>query len=625
MEHMLIRRKAPSGAAIGVLVVALLLLPCVLLAKAELASAARRSAPDYPLLMEQAIVDPAGVLAELERRVELEAAGAGRPERMVQLLRMSAYVNWRHEHLEAALSRYVDSLEWARRHGLVTDQAYALNALAGMYRSLRLNDSARWMMERVVELTEAAGAAAAAAATESAGAAGAEAAAEIRMIALANTGLLLLEAGEVDAARKQLAQSALLSSELQQETFLGSIEANLGRLELESGQLQEAREYLSRALALQREGGHPVRVVDAHLGLADVHLALQDWSSAQLHGQAAIDIAATILYPQAIRRALEVIGAAAAGAADYERAYQASVRLLEVRGRFEEQVRLLPLEETFADVQALLGKPVDAAAEAAEPRRAPLLPWWVLLLAGVIAGGIAGRLWWRQQGGMPKTSEASATSFAAASRSDEETGYLSWFRHDYRSLLNALNGMISLLQDTVEDPQQKRYLRTVAASSESLIQRFSEICDFLEAERGGLLWEEADVELGMVVEQLRQSVEPMLKRAGVEMEVAAPSGPLLVSGVDHRLLGYACGRMVEAVLGRMESGRLDLHVALDMSHSGNSELVIEVSGEQLFASVDRASLYLVDRIACLRGGRLVVTENEPRVTLRLELPVEPNG
>lgn len=580
-------------------------------APAELDKSAQRLSTEYPQLAVETLLNPQKTLPQVEKSLEQERAGKARPERLSQLLRIRGYIALRAENLEQAMKDHLEALELAREHGLNEEQVLNLNMLGGIFWNLDRYDQALQILEHLVDLADEYGDTASMA------------------IAYGNIGLLLIELGELERARESLGRAGELSRHNPQVSSQGAIQVNMGELELKRGKTREAVQHFTRALSLQRDSGQPSLIADAHNGLASALLASGDFEAARIHAQAATDLCEANSHPKGARAAYNLLAQALAEIGDYAAAYAAMAKASAAQAQFIERVQAVQMDSAFASIQQAMSDPSAAPAdEGWHPF--PAMGWTlavgVIGLVGMAAAFYLGRRWRL----LPEIEPLQEPLIPSVRHSGEASAYLSLFRHDYRSLLNALGGMIALMQDIVHDPQQRRYLATLASSSDAVLERFNELCEFQEIENGHFEPGSADVELREFVQTIVEKMQPQMERNQVRLELRIDPAVPQMMRVDARRWQLCFERIFSNRIRHAEGCRVEWSIRPSLFARGGSlmlrsEWIVDTTEAASSGSMDTngntsAELYLVNRVARLLGGSFQVNRIAHPAAVRLELP-----
>ena len=222
--------------------------------------------------------------------------------------------------------------------------------------------------------------------------------------------------------------------------------------------------------------------------------------------------------------------------------------------------------------------------------------------------------------------------------------------HELRTPLASLSGFIDTLQGAArEDPHARdRFLAIMQAQANRMARLIDDLLSLSRIELNAHLRPDKQVDLVGILRQVADTLQTLARDRGVEVEVAAPSGPLLILGdrdelirvfenlVENALKYAASGKRVEIELslGEASEGQKQARVAVRDHGPGIAPEHLPRLTERFYrvdVSESRAQggtglgLALVKHILNRHGGRLTI-ESVPGqgATFTVHLPLVEN-
>ncbi|SFH19695.1 ATP-binding protein [Modicisalibacter xianhensis] len=169
--------------------------------------------------------------------------------------------------------------------------------------------------------------------------------------------------------------------------------------------------------------------------------------------------------------------------------------------------------------------------------------------------------------------ELEITARKAESASRAKSDFLATVSHEVRTPLNGVIGMSALLMDRQNDPQSRRYARTIHESAEILLSLINDILDFSKIEAGRLEIERSVFHLSDTVDGVLALFAPRLEGGTLRLaHHVDPQLPPCLIGDASRLRQVLLNLLSNAFKFTMEG-----KVELDIRRAANGGVHFEVS------------------------------------------------
>ena len=145
--------------------------------------------------------------------------------------------------------------------------------------------------------------------------------------------------------------------------------------------------------------------------------------------------------------------------------------------------------------------------------------------------------------------------------------------HELRTPLASLKGYVETLQGSAKDDAdaRERFLKIMAEQAERMSRLVDDLLSLSRVEMREYLPLSDEVELGVVLTEVAQTLEPLAKRAGVTLTLSRSDGEAIVRGDRDELLQVFQNLVQNAVKYGRSGGKVDIRMTREPAASGRPE------------------------------------------------------
>jgi two-component system, OmpR family, phosphate regulon sensor histidine kinase PhoR len=142
--------------------------------------------------------------------------------------------------------------------------------------------------------------------------------------------------------------------------------------------------------------------------------------------------------------------------------------------------------------------------------------------------------------------------------------------HELRTPLASLKGYVETLQGSAKDDAdaRERFLKIMAEQADRMSRLVDDLLSLSRVEMREYLPLSDEVELGVVLTEVAQTLEPLAKRAGVTLTLSRSGGEAIVRGDRDELLQVFQNLVQNAVKYGRSGGKVDIRMTREPAASG---------------------------------------------------------
>lgn len=221
-----------------------------------------------------------------------------------------------------------------------------------------------------------------------------------------------------------------------------------------------------------------------------------------------------------------------------------------------------------------------------------------------------------------RTEELEYAMRRAQADSQARSEHVAGMSHELRTSMNGLLGMLSLLQTTPVDTEQKEQLETAQRCAKSLLNLLNEVLSVSELETGTMRLEPVACEIRALAAEIADTARGKAAARGITVSLeVTPEVPARLI-LDPLRVRQAITALIGLALRTTTRGWVKLRISRH-SAEGGSLIAVEVidSGSGLPPNGTDLSLSIARKLAAMHGGELNIDRREGvGSTCRFTLP-----
>jgi signal transduction histidine kinase/DNA-binding response OmpR family regulator len=191
-----------------------------------------------------------------------------------------------------------------------------------------------------------------------------------------------------------------------------------------------------------------------------------------------------------------------------------------------------------------------------------------------------------------RTAELVVARDQALAASRTKSAFLANMSHELRTPLNAILGFSNLLRERGASEQQRRDLDIINRSGEHLLDLINDVLDVAKVEAGRTKLEATACDLGRLIEDVKDMVEPRSLQKSLALRVERPQAPLFVR-IDQSRLRQVLINLLNNAVKFTDRGSVTLRMKATAAVDPGEVLLtfeVEDTGEGIAAG-DQAAIF----------------------------------
>ncbi len=176
----------------------------------------------------------------------------------------------------------------------------------------------------------------------------------------------------------------------------------------------------------------------------------------------------------------------------------------------------------------------------------------------------------------------------AVAANQAKTRFLANMSHDIRTPLNAILGMMDLLDDGRLDNEQKEMVSTIQTSGKHLLALINDVLDIAQIETGFSKLNEATFSLAALLQACVAQFEPEARRKGIQLVVQVPTGGANWLRGDELKLCQIMNNLLGNALKYTAQG--SIRVAAEMATTSVGRITVKIQVRDTGIGIDDDAL-----------------------------------